>query len=150
MKVAKDAPLAEITVRKYPRPYELSRRELVKRLCLSLGLLQPADSRDVIVDVFQSILDAKEPISSEEVGEQVKVLRDKASLPQVGVAPSNIRRQIKRLKDLFLIEKVGTSYRLCEGENLHDLFVEKIERYYLQSILDRVKEYCKALDQDDS
>ena len=42
-------PLAEITLRKYESPYELGRRELVKKICLSLGLLQPGDSRDVIV-----------------------------------------------------------------------------------------------------
>ena len=54
-----DTPLAELTLRRYEKPYDLSKRELVKKLCLSLGLLNPGDSRDVIVDVFFVLLDAK-------------------------------------------------------------------------------------------
>ena len=49
--VSKEVPLAEITLRKYEKPYNLKDRDLVKKLCLSIGLLQPGDSRDVIVDV---------------------------------------------------------------------------------------------------
>ena len=49
-KVSRDIPLAEITLRRYEKPYDLNSRELVKKVCLSLGLLQPGDSRDVIVD----------------------------------------------------------------------------------------------------
>jgi len=150
MKVSTDAPLAEITLRKYPRPTDLSRRELVKRLCLSMGLLQPADSRDVIVDVFQVILDAEKPISSDQVQIRVIDSRKKESLALIGIAPSNIRRQIKRLRDLFLVEKVGSTYRLTEGESLHEIFTEKIEKFYLQSITERVKEYCKLLDEKNS
>ena len=51
-KVSRDIPLAEITLRRYEKPYDLKDRELVKKVCLSLGLLQPGDSRDVIVDVL--------------------------------------------------------------------------------------------------
>ena len=147
MRVSTDAPLAEITLRKYPRPYQLSKRELVKRLCLSMGLLQPADSRDVIVDVFHSILTSNKDLSSDAIVKAVISHRKKHKLPLVGIAPSNIRRQIKRLRDLFLVEKVGTSYRMTEGETLHDIFVEKIEQFYVKTIMERVKEYCKSLEQ---
>ena len=99
-RVSTDAPLAEITLRKYPRPYKLSKREAVKKLCLSMGLLQPADSRDVVVDVFQSIIQSKKPMSSEDIVKAVIKSRKINKLPQIGVAPSNIRRQIKRLRDL--------------------------------------------------
>jgi len=50
--VCKEIPLAEITLRKYERPSDLSKRDLIRKLCLSIGLLQPGDSRDIIVDVF--------------------------------------------------------------------------------------------------
>ena len=49
--VSRDIPLSEITLRRYERPYNMSRRELVRKLCLSVGLLQPGDSRDVVVDI---------------------------------------------------------------------------------------------------
>ena len=37
----------------------LNERELVRKLCLSIGLLQPGDSRDVIVDILYVLLKAK-------------------------------------------------------------------------------------------
>ena len=57
-KVSRDIPLAEITLRRYEKPYDLNGRELVKKVCLSLGLLQPGDSRDVVVDVLSVLLNA--------------------------------------------------------------------------------------------
>ena len=36
----KDIPLSEITLRKYEKPVGLEKRELVRKICLSLGLLQ--------------------------------------------------------------------------------------------------------------
>lgn len=144
-KVSKDIPLAEITLRKYERPYGLGRRELIKRLCLSIGLLQPGDSRDVIVDVLQALLDSNGGLKSEEIVEEVIKLRKNENLPILGVAPSNIRRQIKRLKDLYLVEKFQNIYRIIENENLGKIFEEKIEKFYLKTIVDRVKEYFKML-----
>ncbi|MEK6907222.1 MAG: hypothetical protein AABW45_01725, partial [Nanoarchaeota archaeon] len=100
--ISKDTPLAEITLRKYEQPNNLTQRELVKKLCLSLGLLQPGDSRDVIVDVLLVLINSKEPLSSEKINDLVIELRKKENLPLKGIAGSNIRRQLKRLKDLFL------------------------------------------------
>ena len=144
-KVAKDIPLAEITLRKYEKPYDLKGRELVKKLCLSIGLLQPGDSRDVIVDVFQVILESKKDLDSEEINKKVIETRKKYKLPPLGIAASNIRRQIKRLKDLFLIEKVGNKYRITEKAKLKDVFEEKIKNFYLKTIVDRVQEYFEAI-----
>ena len=61
-KVSIDSALSEITLRKYEPPKGLEKRNLIKKLCLSLGLLQPGDSRDVIVDVFQVILEQKKEL----------------------------------------------------------------------------------------
>jgi predicted transcriptional regulator len=54
-----DIPLAEITLRKYESPYQLGKRELAKKICLSLGLLQTADNRDVIVDILLVLIEAQ-------------------------------------------------------------------------------------------
>lgn len=143
--VAKEVPLAEITLRKYEKPYNLKDRDLVKKLCLSVGLLQPGDSRDVVVDVFSVLLKNKE-LSSAEVEQKVIALRKSQKLPQIGIAPSNIRRHLKRLKDLFLIESKSNSYRITENAKLSEIFTEKIEQYYLKTISERVKEYFEALD----
>jgi hypothetical protein len=147
-KVSKEIPLSEITLRKYEKPYELKGRELIKKLCLSIGLLQPGDSRDVIVDVFQVLINSKKELSSEEVEKLVIENRKKAKLQLLGIAPSNIRRQLKRLRDLFIIEKVANSYRVAENARLNDIFEEKIEQFYLKTIVDRVKEYFIAVQEE--
>ena len=144
--ISKDTPLAEITLRKYEQPNNLIQRELIKKICLGLGLLQPGDSRDVIVDVLLVLINSKEALSSEKINDFVIELRKKENLPLKGIAGSNIRRQLKRLKDLFLIENVKNEYRISENEPLIRIFEEKIEKFYIKSITDRIKEYFRALE----
>ncbi len=149
-KVIKDTPLAEITLRRYEKPSKLNDRELVKKFCLSSGLLQPGDSRDVVVDVLNVILNAKSSknhLSSEEITKNVLEQRKKLKLPMTGVAGSNIRRQVKRLRDLFLVEKVKNSYRITEFDSVHNAFEKRTEQFLILSILERAKEYAKALDE---
>ena len=144
--ISKDVPLAEITLRKYERPsVDGERRDLIRKLCLSIGILQPGDSRDVIVDVLQVLLDSRLEMTSEVVTENVIKLRKEARLPLLGIAPSNIRRQLKRLRDIYIIEKVNNLYRITEFEELPRIFEQKIERFLLPTIVERVKEYFKAL-----
>jgi len=144
--VSRDIPLAEITLRKYEKPSSNNSRDLIKKLCLSIGLLQPGDSRDVIVDVLHVLVYAKQPLTSKEVEDLAIALRKKHKLPLKGIASSNIRRQLKRLKDMFLIESIQNAYRITENESLEYIFEEKIKQYYLNSILDRVKEYFSAIN----
>src|SRR3989344_8355381 len=143
--ISKDTPLSEITLRKYEKPNDLSQRELIKKLCLSLGLLQPGDSRDVIVDVFLALINNKENLTSEKINELVIELRKKENLPLKGIAGSNIRRQLKRLKDLFLIENIKNEYRINENESLIRIFEEKIEKFYLKNITERIKDYLRLI-----
>ena len=145
IKISKDTPLAEITLRKYEKPYEMSRRDLIRKICLSTGLLQPGDSRDVIVDIFQILLETKKEMSCDEIREAVIERRKEAKLALNGIAPSNVRRQVKRLRDIYFVEKVRNNYRIHENEQLAVLFTEKIEKFYLAAILARVKEYLEAL-----
>lgn len=147
-KISIDTPLAELTLRKYEQPAKaLQKRDLVRKLCLSVGLLQPGDSRDVIVDVLRVILEAKRPLSSTEVEERVIKTRKAQKLQLLGIAPSNIRRQLLRLRDIFIVEKVKNSYRIRENSNIHSIFEESIKKYYLDSILKRVEEYIDIVDE---
>ncbi|MBM3200143.1 hypothetical protein FJZ53_04330 [Candidatus Woesearchaeota archaeon] len=148
MTISKDIPLSEITLRRYEKPYEMPRRELIRKLCLSLGLLQPGDSRDVIVDVLQVLLDYKQKnkmLDSEEVKREVIALRKKNKLLLKGIASSNIRRQLKRLKDLSLAENINNEYRITEFQELEEVFNERIEKFMLPNIISRVKEYLKTV-----
>ena len=80
--MVKDLPLSEITLRKYERPYDSSRRELIRKVCLSLGLLQPGDSRDIIVDMLLVLEDSrseKKWLNSFEIRDKVQEKRKEHS-----------------------------------------------------------------------
>jgi|SRR3989344_1163447 len=148
----KDLPLSEITLRKYEHPRGLERRELVRKICLSLGLLQWGDSRDIIVDILLVLIQAnknKEKISSDEIGKRVEMIRKKYSLDVRGLAESNIRRQLKRLSDKLLIDRRENNYYLREHLSLKEIFEDIVEKFVIPQIIARVKEYLGELDKED-
>ena len=147
--MVREIPLGEITLRRYEKPYDSSKRELVRKICLSIGLLQPGDSRDVVVDILMALENSRKErkeISSFEVGELVRKIRKENSLDEKGLAESNIRRQLKRLRDLMLIDKNKNLYRLSEFESLSEIFQKKIEQFIIPQTIERIKEYLEKLD----
>ncbi|MBD3202953.1 hypothetical protein GF327_01555 [Candidatus Woesearchaeota archaeon] len=137
-------------MRRYERPTGLDKRELVRKFCLSLGLLQPGDSRDVIVDIFYVILEAKtnkNGLTSDQIRQKVIELRQNYGLDDKGTAASNIRRQLRRLRELILVEKVKNNYRISEFTSLKEIFENKIERFLIYNIVQRIKEYSQRVDQ---
>jgi hypothetical protein len=147
-KISRDAPLSEITLRRYEKPYPSTKREMTRKLCLSIGLLQPGDSRDVIVDIFQVLIKNKRKkiwVTSEEIREKVIATRTQNKIPLIGVAPSNIRRQIKRLRDIHLVENINNQYRIKEFEDLSIIFEKQIKGFYLINILERVEDYFREI-----
>lgn len=146
-----ELPLAEITLRRYEKPYQTEKRELCKKICLSLGLLQPGDSRDIIVDVLLVLLEAKktkEKLTSFVIRDNVIEMRKKYHGEQKGIAESNIRRQLKRLRDIMLIDKSENLYNISEFASLGELFEQKIEKFLLPQITQRVKEYLNEMDKN--
>lgn len=143
-----DAPLSELTFRKYEKPEKINKREIVKKICLSLGLLQPGDSRDIIVDILYILFEESKKenfLGSEEIKNKVISFRKEKKLPLLGIASSNIRRQLKRLRDLFIVEKIKNKYRISEFLSLNEIFQEKIIQYLLPNIISRIKEYMYEL-----
>jgi len=136
-------------MRRYERPYALPKRELVRKFCLSVGLLQPGDSRDIVVDVLFVLLEAKreqKKLSSEEIREEVISFRQAEKLSDAGTAGSNIRRQLKRLRVLQLVEKIKNDYRISEFYPMQEIMSTKVEKLMLASILERVREYSVEID----
>ena len=147
----RDVPLSEITLRKYEKPYDVSQRELVRKICLSLGLLQPGDSRDVIVDILLTLEEGrkdKKMLTSYEIIDKVKILRKKHSLEEKGLAESNVRRQLKKLRDIMLVDKNSNRYRLSEFNPLSELFEQNIEQFLIPQTITRIKEYLSKLDSE--
>lgn len=142
--MVKDIPLSEITLRRYEKPYNLTEREIVKKICLSLGLLQPGDSRDIIVDILLVLLNSsksKQFLDQKKIKELAEEIRKKNNLDIKGLADSNIRRQLKRLKDLMIVEKLNEGYRIVEFESLSNLVKNRIEKFYIYPIIERVHDY---------
>lgn len=147
--MVKEVPLGEITLRKYEKPYDTSKRELVKKVCLSIGMLQPGDSRDIIVDIFLVLEDArknKQWLSSFTIRDKVEELRKSNSLEIKGLAESNIRRQLKRLRDAMLVDKQENQYRISEFAPISEIFENKIEKFLVPQTIERIKEYLAKLD----
>ena len=147
--MVREIPLSEITLRRYEKPYDSSKRELIRKICLSLGLLQPGDSRDIIVDIFLVLEDArkqKEWLNSFVIKDKVEVLRKENSLEVKGLAESNIRRQLKRLRDAMLVDKSENKYRISEFAPLAETFENKIEKFLIPQTIDRIKEYLGKLN----
>src|SRR3989344_3319733 len=147
--MVKETPLGEITLRKYEKPYDFSPRELIRKVCLSLGLLQPGDSRDIIVDIVLVLEESrknKEWLNSFTIKDKVEDLRKSNSLEVKGLAESNIRRQLKRLRDAMLIDKQENQYRISEFAPLSEIFEIKIEKFLIPQTVERIKEYLGKLD----
>lgn len=150
--MVRDIPLGEITLRKYEKPYDSSKRELVRKVCLSLGLLQPGDSRDIIVDIMLVLEESrkkKEWLNSFSIRDKVEQLRKDNSLESKGLAESNIRRQLKRLRDAMLVDKQGNQYRMSEFAPLSELFTNKIEKFLIPQTIERIKEYLEKLEENE-
>lgn len=148
--MVKDEPLNEITLRRYEKPYHTDKRETIKKICLSLGLLQPGDSRDIVVDIMQVLIDAREnreKLTSDEIKKRVEEKRKERNLELKGVAESNIRRQLKKLRDLMLVDKKENLYNVAEFESLSCIFENKIEKFLISQTTERIKEYLKAIEQ---
>jgi hypothetical protein len=147
--MVKDIPLGEITLRRYEKPYDASQRELVKKVCLSLGILQPGDSRDIMVDIVLVLEEArknKQWLSSFEIRDAVEIKRKEHSLEVKGLAESNIRRQLKRLRDSLFVDKAENKYRISEFATLSEIFESKIERFLIPQMTERIKEYLVRLN----
>ncbi len=148
---SKNTSISEITLRKYERPINVKKREIIRKICLSLGLLQEGDSRDVIVDIFKVLLDSaskKEWLTSKEIRNRAYDNRKSNNLKIIGLADSNVRRQLKRLKDMMIIESEKNHYAITEFMPLTELFESRIKPFLIDPTIDRLKSYLKKGDKE--
>ncbi len=134
----RDLPLNEITLRKYESPKGMDKKELCRKFLLSLGLLQPGESRDIIADIFYLIARTSSELSIEIIA---KNLNGKA-----GASEPNIRRQIRRLKEMKLIEKHANGYRLVENGLIEESIKNYVVPFIVSPSTERILEYARELD----
>jgi hypothetical protein len=139
-------PVDTITLRLYPRT-ESSGRELMHTICLSYGLVQPKNSRNCVIDVVAILVVAQKQqtwLSSKDVHEQVLQYRLEHALRGEGTAESNIRRILKQLLDIGVIERTAAKYRIL-GWNAPAEIFDTIYRSHTERVLLRNKEFLKRM-----
>ena len=147
-KAMSEKPLFEITLRKYEHPHpEMEIRDVVKRICLSLGFLNPGDSRDAIVDTLAVLALSRKPLTSQEIMKEAIAYRKKHKLENVGLTYTNVCRQLRKLRQLMLVEVSADKYRITENETFSALFEEKITSFVISNTTKRIKEYLEFLDE---
>lgn len=140
-------PFDEFTLRSYGVIGDIRGRDLIKKICLSCGLIQVNDSRDVIVDVFFSLILANKTkvwLSSKDIEAKVLEIRTDLSLDLKGLAGSNIRRILKQLMDYGFIERVSSKYRFIDFLHPLEVFERIVDSRY-EKVLGRVKGYFKKI-----
>lgn len=139
----KDTPLVDITLRKFERPSNEDADTLVRKFCISIGLLQPGDSRDIVVDILKLFLEAKKHRRFYSSAEVESVLKQNN---EVGVAGSNVRRQLLRLEKIGLVDKTNEGYRIREFLNLNTIINEHVKQFVIEPTLKRIIEYAEEID----
>ena len=138
MVVFKEKPIFGICLRKFEKPSE-NLKENLRKFCISIGLLQPGDSRDIIVDILEILLRNKKEkkyLSIEDINSQIN---------KKGKTMPNIRRQMRRLIELGIAEKTSNGYRIREFMDLNDLIDELLE-FKIKPTIDRIKEYGEKIE----
>lgn len=138
MKVYKETPISEITLRKFEKPHEAG-DNLIRKFCISLGLLQPGDSRDTIIEVIKILLNNKKNKALMNSDQIHKLL-------QKEIASSNIRRHLNRLEKIGIIERLPEGYRIREWMSLKEIMDEHIKKFIIDPSFDRIKEYAEKID----
>jgi len=139
----KDTPLVDITLRKFERPSNEDIDTLVRKFCISIGLLQPGDSRDIVVDILKLLLEAKRSKKFYSSAEIESVLKQENAK---GAAGSNVRRQLLRLEKIGLVEKTNDGYRLREFLELSTIINEHVKQFVIEPTLKRIIEYAEEID----
>ena len=126
----RDAPISEITLRKYEPPSGDLERDL-RQFLLSLGLVRPGSQGSPVETVFRELLLSKKPVSVAELAKKAKITE------------SAVRYHLERLKNFRLVEGRGL-YSLAE-KDLSVAF-KVFRRYFLEEILDRIETYVESLE----
>ena len=133
MKVHREIPISEITLRKFEKPHG-DKREISRKFLMSVGLLQPGESRDFLLDIFLFF-----------IKHRGKIMRTRDVVQNVDVSQSNLRRHLKRLRDAGFVERISGGYRIRENMKIGEI-VDEILLQNINSSLARVREYARELD----
>ncbi|RME79172.1 MAG: hypothetical protein D6769_03195 [Methanobacteriota archaeon] len=133
----------EITLRELSLPSEikLSKKNLIKWLALSLGLINPGESRNGVLAVLQVMaenVNVGTPLSVDEIVRRVNKVQE--------MSEKNVYYHLKKLKELDIISKVGNGYVVGDGveQNLDAILIGAYKKR-ISRILENVEEAARVL-----
>ena len=94
------------------------------------------------MDVFLVLLKARKEQKSLDLKEILVTLKDKQ-----GASSSNLRRQLRRLKVLKLVEKTTDGYRITESGSIEPILDNYIIQFLIKPSLERIRNYVKEIDE---
>ncbi|MCD6226930.1 hypothetical protein J7J90_00340 [Candidatus Micrarchaeota archaeon] len=113
---------------------KLSKKKQIRWLALSLGLISPGESRTLMLDVFEAILNKIDmPFNSDQIVEEVcsmKKVKDDGEKKKVDKA---VRYHLTRLIKMGLIERKKRNYSWVK-EDLTDKPIESLKRKILNKL----------------
>ena len=132
MKVHKEVPITEITLRKFEKPYG-DIDTCLRKFLMSIGLLQVGESRNDIIKIFKLLLLSKG-----------KVFSTREIIDKTSSSPSNTRRHLRRLRRLGFVERINSGYRINEGKTIPEIVSEM--NSIVETTMERISEYAEFLE----
>lgn len=143
-KLYRDKPLSGISLNEFEKPTN-DYNTNIRRLCISLGLVRPGESRIAIVYILDILLKSrkKKPdgIDSYEI---IKELYRK----KVRIVYANILRDMRKLMAVGLVEKRNTMYRIRENMKLNEIISGFVKPYIIDRTIGKIEEYAKAVERE--
>ena len=140
----KDEPLSGISLNEFERPTN-DYNTNIRRLCISLGLIRPGESRIAIVHILDMLLKArkKNPDGFDSY-DIIKGLYKK----KIKIVYANVLRDLRKLISVGIVEKRNNMYRIRENMKLNEIITSFIKPYIIDRTLSKIEEYAKAVEKE--
>lgn len=100
---------------------KLSKKKQVRWLAISLGLISPGESRTLVIDVFEAILDRMDfPFTSEDIVDDVCDMRKAINQDERKKIDKAVRYHITRLLKLGILERKKRKYSWLRSDMTDD------------------------------
>ncbi|MBE5729585.1 hypothetical protein IHI26_00230 [Candidatus Parvarchaeota archaeon] len=143
-KLFKDKPLYRLVLSEFEKPSGDYFSNL-RRFCISLGLVNPGESRIGIVYILDILLKARKDkpngLSSYDI---IKKLYSN----NVKIVYANILRDLRKLIATGIVEKIDSNYRIKENMDLPEILDKFVKPYIIDRVLKKVGDYASAIEKD--
>lgn len=144
-----DVPINKITLRKYEKiESDNEKLDVIINITNSLGLSQPGDNINIVSHVILFLEEQKqkkELISSFDL--YLKIKEKLKNTKRSDLSFSNVRRYLKILRNMHIVERIGNKYRISEFMTLKEVFSQKVKKIIIEPTLYRIEENLNYYNQ---